>query len=152
MYSQSIPLVEMELGRPVRDLDARFDPRIGRPMKPSVRSSRPSGLKDDHIASDRPSIGRRTLRTLTRFFIAVLGCAVIASASSAASCRTTFAFALMARMAGGNRSGGGAAARPALPLLRRTHVRHRDFRGRLPTTPPADGKEDRWLMSKTALR
>jgi len=41
-------------------------------MKPSVRSPRPSGLKDDHIASDRPSIGRRILRTLTGFFIAVL--------------------------------------------------------------------------------
>jgi len=41
-------------------------------MKPSIRSPRPSGLKDDHIASDRPSIGRRIFRTLTRFFIAVL--------------------------------------------------------------------------------
>ncbi len=72
MYSQSTPLVEKEGGGPARDLDARFDPRIGRPMKPSVRSPRPSGLKDDHIASDRPSIGRRILRTLTGFFIAVL--------------------------------------------------------------------------------
>ncbi len=72
MYSQSTPLVEKERGGPARDLDARFDPRIGRPMKPSVRSPRPSGLKDDHIASDRPSIGRRILRTLTGFFIAVL--------------------------------------------------------------------------------
>ena len=48
MYSQSIPLVEKERGGPARDLDAQFDPRIGRPMKPSVRSPRPSGLKDDH--------------------------------------------------------------------------------------------------------
>jgi hypothetical protein len=72
MYSQSIPLVEKEWDGPARDLDARFDPRIGRPMKPSVRSPRPSGLKDDHIASDRPSIGRRMLRTLTGFFVAVL--------------------------------------------------------------------------------
>ena len=72
MYSQSIPLVEKERGGPARDLDAQFDPRIGRPMKPSVRSPRPSGLKDDHIASDRPSIGRRIFRTLTRFFIAVI--------------------------------------------------------------------------------
>ena len=47
MYSQSIPLVEKERGGPARDLDARFDPRIGRPMKPSVRSPRPSGLKDE---------------------------------------------------------------------------------------------------------
>jgi len=41
-------------------------------MKPSIRSPRPSGLKDDHVASDRASIGRRIFRTLTRFFIAVL--------------------------------------------------------------------------------
>jgi hypothetical protein len=68
MYSQSIPLEEKEWDGPARDLDARFDRRIGRPMKPSVRSPRPSGLKDDPIASRRPSIGRRILRT----FIAVL--------------------------------------------------------------------------------
>jgi hypothetical protein len=72
MYSQSIPLAEEEWGGRAHDLDARFDPRIGRPMKPSARSPRPSGPKDDHIASDRPSIGRRILRTLTGFFIAVL--------------------------------------------------------------------------------
>jgi len=72
MYSQSISLVEEERGGPARDLDPRFDPRIGRPMKSSVRSPRPSGLKDDHIASDRPSVGRRIFRTLTGFFIAIL--------------------------------------------------------------------------------
>jgi len=73
MYSQSIPPVEKEWGGRPHDLDARSDQRIGtRPMKPSIRSPRPSGLKDDHIASDRPSIGRRIFRTLTRFFIAVL--------------------------------------------------------------------------------
>jgi hypothetical protein len=38
----------------------------------SIRSPRSSGLKDDHVASDRPSIGRRIFRNLTRFFIAVL--------------------------------------------------------------------------------
>src|SRR5713226_5599263 len=73
MYSQSIPLVEKEWGGRPLDLDARSDQRIGtRPMKPSIRSPRPSGLKDDHVASDRPSSGRRIFRTLTRFFIAVL--------------------------------------------------------------------------------
>jgi hypothetical protein len=72
MYSQSIPLAEREWDEPVRDLDARFDPQIGRPMKPSVRSPRPSGLKDDHIARGRPSIGRRIFRSLIGFFIAVL--------------------------------------------------------------------------------
>src|SRR5713226_5478298 len=74
-HSQSPPLVEKEnsSGGPARDLDARSDQRIGiRPMKPSIRSPLPSGLKDDHVASDRPSIGRRIFRTLTRFFIAVL--------------------------------------------------------------------------------
>src|SRR6266849_8649381 len=73
MYSQSIPLVEKEWGGRPSDLDARSDQRIGlRSMKPSIRSPRPSGLKDDHVASDRASIGRRIFRTLTRFFIAVL--------------------------------------------------------------------------------
>src|SRR6266567_2018651 len=73
MYSQSIPLVEKEWGGRPHELDAQSDQRIGaRPMKPSIRSPRPSGLNDDHIASDRPSIGRRIFRTLTRFFIAVL--------------------------------------------------------------------------------
>jgi hypothetical protein len=77
MYSQSPPLVEKEWltaegtssGRPPHDLDARSDQRIGiGPMKPSIRSPRPS----DRVASDRPSIGSRIFRTLTRFSIAVL--------------------------------------------------------------------------------
>ena len=80
-YSQSPPLVEKEwltaeensAGGPGRNLDARSAQRIGiRPMKPSIRSPLSSGLKDDHVASDRPSIGRRIFRTLTRFIIAVL--------------------------------------------------------------------------------
>jgi hypothetical protein len=81
-YSQSPPLVEKEWptaeetssGGPARDLDARSDPHIGIPTKPSIRSPRPSSLKDDHVASDRPSpsIGRRIFLTITRFFIAVL--------------------------------------------------------------------------------
>src|SRR5258707_14774506 len=77
-YSQSPPLVEKEWltaeenssGGPARNLDVRSAQRIGiRPMKPSIRSPLSSGLKDDHVASDRPSIGRRIFRTLTRFFI-----------------------------------------------------------------------------------
>src|SRR5258708_23417728 len=80
MYdSQSPTLVKKEWqtaeetssGGPARDLHARSDQRI-RPMKRSIRSPRPSGLNDDQVASDRPSIGRRIFRTLTRFFIAVL--------------------------------------------------------------------------------
>jgi hypothetical protein len=80
-YSQSPSLVgkewqtadETSSGAPVRDLHARSDQRIGiRPMEPSMRSPRPSVLKDRHDASRRPSIGTRMLRTLTRFIIAVL--------------------------------------------------------------------------------
>ena len=64
---------ETSSGGPARDLHARSDQRVGtRPMKPSIRSPRPSGLNDDQVASDRPSIGRRIFRTLTRFFIAVI--------------------------------------------------------------------------------
>src|SRR5712664_1620392 len=62
---------ETSSGGPVRDLHARSDQRV-RPMKPSIRSPRPSGLNDDQVASDRPSLGRRIFRALTRFFIAVL--------------------------------------------------------------------------------
>jgi hypothetical protein len=82
MYdSQSPTLVKKEWqtaeetssGGPARNLDARSDQRVGtRPMKPSIRSPRPSGLNDDQVASDRPSIGRRIFRTLARFIIAVL--------------------------------------------------------------------------------
>src|SRR4030081_1326257 len=72
MYSESMPLVEKEWGGRPPDLDARSYQRMGkRPMNPSIRSPRPSGLKDDHVASDRPSIGRRIFRTLTRFFFSV---------------------------------------------------------------------------------
>jgi hypothetical protein len=39
---------------------------------------------------------------------------------------------------------------PSLAPLRRPHVRDRDFQRRLPTTLPADGNEDRYLMSETA--
>src|SRR5712671_568934 len=77
VYSQSPPLVEKEWlaaeetssGGRARDLDARSDQRIGiRPKKPSIHSPHSSSLKDDQVASGRPTIGRR----LTRFFIAVL--------------------------------------------------------------------------------
>ena len=60
-------------GRPARELDAQSDQRIGiKPGKPSIHTYRPSGLNDDQIASHRPSIGRRTFRTLTRFSITIL--------------------------------------------------------------------------------
>jgi hypothetical protein len=47
------------------------------PLVPNVEPllhapPRPSGFNNDHLASDRPSIGRRIFRALARFFIAVL--------------------------------------------------------------------------------
>src|SRR6185436_8899845 len=72
LYSQSPPLAEQEWrtadetssGRPLRDRDARSEPRFGRrPVNASIQS---------HPASGRPTIGRRIFRTLTRFSIAVL--------------------------------------------------------------------------------
>jgi len=75
LYSQSPPLAEKEWltaeetssGRSARDPDARSDLRSGRrPLKAPIHSPYPSRL------NDRPSIGRRMLRRLTRFSIAAL--------------------------------------------------------------------------------
>ena len=75
LYSQSPPLAEKEWltaeepssGRSARDPDARSDLRSGRrPLKAPIHSPYPSRL------NDRPSIGRRMLRSLTRFSIAAL--------------------------------------------------------------------------------
>ncbi len=80
VHTQSPPFAEKEWltgeditsgGRP-RRLDARFDQRVGtRPEKASIHSLYSFGRKDKGVAGDRPSIGRRTLRSVTRFFIAV---------------------------------------------------------------------------------
>jgi hypothetical protein len=43
-----------------------------RPELPRRASNRPAGFMADHVASDRPSIGRRMFRAFTRFCIAVL--------------------------------------------------------------------------------
>jgi hypothetical protein len=81
LYSQSPPLAEKEWltaeetssGGLARDPDARSDLRSGRrPLKAPIHSPHPSGLNDRVVASDRPSIGRRMLRSLTRFSIAAL--------------------------------------------------------------------------------
>ena len=62
-------LKEISSGLGARDLDARPDPRTGiRPRKPSIHSLHPSRI----IAENRPSIGRRIFRTVTRFSITVL--------------------------------------------------------------------------------
>ena len=66
-YSQSPPLAE------AFDLDAIAEQRVGkRPVKPSIRSPRSSGLRDAQFMGDRPPVGRRITRTLIRFIIAVL--------------------------------------------------------------------------------
>ena len=81
LYSQSPPLAEKEWlsveeassSGSARDPDARLDLRSGRrPLKAQIHSPHPSGLNDREVASDRPSIGRRMLRSLTRFSIAAL--------------------------------------------------------------------------------
>jgi hypothetical protein len=59
-------------GRRARDRDTRSDQRMGIPRQLSIHSSQSSGPVDDLVATSRPPIGRRILRTLTRFFIAVL--------------------------------------------------------------------------------
>ncbi len=66
-YSESPTLAD------AHDLDAISDQRIREtPVKPSIHSPRSSGFRNDRVVSDRPSVGRRAFRTLTRFFIAVL--------------------------------------------------------------------------------
>src|SRR5262245_48913633 len=81
LSSQSPPLAEKERltaeeassDRSARDSDARSDLRSGRrPLKAPIHSPHLSRLNDGEVASDRPSIGRRMLRRLTRFSIAAL--------------------------------------------------------------------------------
>ena len=70
LYSQSPPLIAEETspGGPARDPDVRSDQGIGRRrMKPSIDPPHPYRL-----ASGRPSIGRRIVRSLTRFSLTVL--------------------------------------------------------------------------------
>ena len=81
LYSQSPPLAEKEWltaeetssSRSARDPDARSDLRSGmRPLKAPIHSPHPYRFGEGQPASGRPSIGRRMLRTLTRFSIAAL--------------------------------------------------------------------------------
>lgn len=56
-----------------RNLDPRSDERIGSSTRRgSIRSLPSYGHGSDQAAYDRPSIGRRILRSLTRFSIAIL--------------------------------------------------------------------------------
>ena len=81
LYSQSPPLAEKEWltaeetssGRSARDPDARSDLRSGRrPLKAPIDPPHPYRFGEGQLASDRPSICRRMLRSLTRFSIAAL--------------------------------------------------------------------------------
>ena len=56
-----------------RDIDPMFDRRGGkRPMDPPIRSGRPPRVKNNRIARDRPSIGRRIFGPLARIAVAIL--------------------------------------------------------------------------------
>ena len=68
---------ETPVRRPVRDSEARVDPRFGRrPVKLSVHPAHPASaresLREDRGAIDRPSVGRSMRRALYRFVLAVL--------------------------------------------------------------------------------
>jgi hypothetical protein len=72
MYSSQGPEL-VAAGGPPRDLDAdaRSDQRVHR-IRPSIHSARPASSRHDRVESDRPSVGRRILRAVIRFSIAVL--------------------------------------------------------------------------------
>jgi hypothetical protein len=75
LYSQSPSLTAEEtlLGGLERDLDVRSDQRTGRRrMKPPTDSSYSYRFGEGQPAGRRPSIGKRMLRTLVRFSLAVL--------------------------------------------------------------------------------
>jgi hypothetical protein len=78
LYSQSPPLAEKEWltassGGLAHNPDARSDLRSGRrPLKAPIDPPHPYRFGEGQLASDRPSIGRRMLRSLTRFSIAAL--------------------------------------------------------------------------------
>jgi hypothetical protein len=57
--------------KPVRDPEARLDPRFGRrSIKPSVRSAH--AAREDRAAIDRPAVRRSLRRAMYRFILAVL--------------------------------------------------------------------------------
>jgi hypothetical protein len=75
LYSQSPPLIAEETspGGPARDPDVRSDHGIGRRrMKPSIDPRHPYRFGEGQATSGRPSIGRRIVRSLTRFSLTVL--------------------------------------------------------------------------------
>jgi hypothetical protein len=75
-YSQSPPLMtgeEISSGGRARDLDDQSDQHVRmRSRNSTIDALRSSSLKNEQVARRRPSIGRRILRTLTRFFVVAL--------------------------------------------------------------------------------
>src|SRR5215471_12899378 len=67
-----LPTDEISSRSGPRNLDARFDERIGLSTRRASVRSHSVGLRNDQAANDRSSIGGRILRRLTRFCIAVL--------------------------------------------------------------------------------
>jgi hypothetical protein len=80
LHSEDPPFLEQDWlteertssGRRARDQGARSDQRIGVPRQLSIQSSHSFGSKNDQVTGNRPPLRRRILRTVTRFFIAVL--------------------------------------------------------------------------------
>jgi len=70
MHSSQSPELATPGGAP-HDLDDGSDQRV-RQIRPSIHSARPVSPKHDWVESNRPSIGKRIVRTLTRFSVAVL--------------------------------------------------------------------------------
>jgi hypothetical protein len=76
---EDIPLVPRSAaegvwpGGSARDLDPMFDRRGGKPpMDSPIRSGRSPRVRNNRIASDRPSIGRRVFGPLARIAVAIL--------------------------------------------------------------------------------
>jgi hypothetical protein len=77
--AQSPPLMDPEWetaggpssGRWARDLDTHSDERMELPRQPPIYSSNPSSPRPHRAISNRPPVGRRIVRAMTRFLIAV---------------------------------------------------------------------------------
>jgi hypothetical protein len=80
LHSEDPPFLEQDWvaeggassGRRMRDQSFRSDQPMGIPRQLSIQSSRSFGAKDPHVASTRPPIRQRMVRTVTRFFVTVL--------------------------------------------------------------------------------
>src|SRR6202048_3883527 len=127
-------------GRPIEHPGRNLQPSPGCPTREAATENLSARLLNHLMNMDQASCPRmpRIKKLVLRDPVGV------------ASSTTTPELKFSVHTGGRNRPGGGAGTHPALPLLWRPHVRHRDLRCRLPTTLPADGNEDRYLMRETA--